>query len=409
MKKSTSIPAIPIADYDYDLPLGSVAEHPLDERDHSKLLIWRKGLIEHDQYMNLAQYLPTNSHLVFNDTRVIAARLKFMKKTGGSIEIFLLEPANGLYAALHDQYQSEWKCMVGGMKKWKLEETLELTYDDAGEKAVIKASLKEKKEDHAVISFTWNSAIPFHDLVSLAGKIPLPPYIKRMATEQDATRYQTVYAQHKGSVAAPTAGLHFTERLFSDLAAHSISHSFVTLHVGAGTFKPVTTATIADHQMHEEFFDVELSLIQALCDKNKIVIAVGTTSTRTLESLYWIGLQLMRKKDDEPLIQVQLGQWDHFSLTNESMPDRVTVFTFLSSFMERKNMNSIKGHTGICITPGYTFRVISGLITNFHQPQSTLLLLIGAIMGDDWKRTYEIALQNEYRFLSYGDGSLLFI
>jgi S-adenosylmethionine:tRNA ribosyltransferase-isomerase len=409
MKNSTSIPTIPIADYDYNLPLESIAEQPLAERDLSKLLIWRNGLIKHDQYLNLAQYLPTNSHLVFNDTRVIAARLKFIKNTGGSIEIFLLEPAHGLYAALHDQYQSEWKCMVGGMKKWKQGEILELIYDYAGNKAVIKASLKERKEDHAIISFTWDSALPFHELLTLAGKIPLPPYIKRMATEQDATRYQTVYAQHEGSVAAPTAGLHFTERMFRDLDAHSISHSFVTLHVGAGTFKPVTSATIADHQMHEEFFDVELSLIQSMCDKNKIVIAVGTTSTRTLESLYWIGMQLMLKKDDEDLTQVHLGQWDHLALTHESMPDRELVFTFLSTFMERKKMNSIKGHTGICITPGYKFRVISGLITNFHQPQSTLLLLIAAIMGDDWKRTYEIALKEHYRFLSYGDGSLLFI
>lgn len=409
MKKSPSIPLIPIADYDYNLPSDSIAEQPLAERDLSKLLVWRNGQIEHDQYLHLAKYLPTHSHLVFNDTRVIAARLKFMKKTGGSIEIFLLEPANGLYAALHDQHQTEWKCMVGGMKKWKPEETLELEYDDAGKKDSIKASLKERKEDHAIILFTWENALPFHELLTLAGKIPLPPYIKRMTTEQDATRYQTVYAQHEGSVAAPTAGLHFTDRIFRDLAAHAIDHSFVTLHVGAGTFKPVTSTTIAEHQMHEEFFDVELSLIRSLCNRQKIVIAVGTTSTRTLESLYWIGLQLMGKKEDETLTQVHLGQWDHLALTKESMPDSVTVFAFLSSFMERKKMNSIKGHTGICITPGYRFRVISGLITNFHQPQSTLLLLIGAIMGDDWKRTYEIALKENYRFLSYGDGSLLFV
>ena len=409
MKNSAFIPNFQISAFDYALPAERIAEHPLAERDLSKLLIWRNGQIEHDQYLHLAKYLPTHSHLVFNDTRVIAARPKFKKKTGGSIEIFLLEPANGHYAALHDQHQTEWKCMVGGLKKWKPEEILELVYDDARNKSVIKARLKDRKEDHAIIQFSWDDALPFYELLPLAGKIPLPPYIKRMATEQDATRYQTVYAQHEGSVAAPTAGLHFTERIFRDLAAHSINHSFVTLHVGAGTFKPVTSATIAEHEMHEEFFDVDLQLIRSLCNKNKKIIAVGTTSTRTLESLYWVGLQMMNKKDQEPMTQVHLGQWDHLALTKDTMPDKIEVFEFLSSFMESKNMNSIKGHTGICITPGYSFRVISGLITNFHQPQSTLLLLIGAIMGDDWKRTYEIALKENYRFLSYGDGSLLFI
>ena len=409
MKMNTSISAIQMANYNYELPADRIAAKPLAERDLSKLLIWKKGVVQHDQYLNLAQYLPTHSHLVFNDTRVIAARLKFRKSSGGEIEIFLLEPADGNYASLHDQHQTEWKCMIGGLKKWKQDEILSLEYEDGGKTNTIHARCKERKEDHVVVRFQWDEQLPFHVILTKAGKIPLPPYIKRIADEQDATRYQTVYAQHEGSVAAPTAGLHFTDRIFSSLAEQNIGHSFVTLHVGAGTFKPVTAASIADHQMHEEFFDVDLSMIRSLCDKNKIIIAVGTTSTRTLESLYWIGLKLMKHADLKDNKSIHLGQWDHLALTTNDLPDRSIVFEYLSAYMEEKKMISIKGHTGICITPGYSFRVIAALITNFHQPQSTLLLLIAAIMGDDWKKTYEIALEENYRFLSYGDGSLLFI
>lgn len=408
MKKNIEIPSLEIASYDYELPLSRIAEKPLPERDQSKLLIWKNGEVQHDQYFNLAAHLPTNAHLVFNDTKVIAARLIFKKSSGGEIEIFLLEPGDGQYAALHDREQSTWKCLVGGLKKWKEGEVITLSFQDGETSGTIDACIMSRGQDHCMIRFNWQSPLPFHALLTIAGKIPLPPYIKRMADENDANRYQTVYADKDGSVAAPTAGLHFTERIFKTLNEKGIGHSFVTLHVGAGTFKPVTASKIADHAMHEEFFDVSINMIKTLCETDLMIFAVGTTSLRTLESLYWIGCRLMRNETSDVSFPIRLEQWEHFAMMETDLPDRVTVFRFLSAFMEKRKMERITGHTGICITPGYPFKVIRGLITNFHQPQSTLLLLIAAIMGDDWKRTYEVALREDYRFLSYGDGSLLY-
>jgi S-adenosylmethionine:tRNA ribosyltransferase-isomerase len=393
--------------FDYQLPAEQIAEKPLPERDLSKLLIWKNGEISHDQYLNLSKHLPDYAHLVFNNTRVIAARLLFKKHTGGEIEIFLLEPHDGSYTALHDTGSSKWNCMIGGLKKWKHDETLTLHFTVDENIDSLKATCVDRKEDHCIIAFDWESNLAFHEVLEQAGKVPLPPYIKRMADETDKTRYQTVYAKEEGSVAAPTAGLHFTERIFKSLETKSITHSFVTLHVGAGTFKPVSTASIADHPMHEEFFELDLKMIEALCDDSKMIIAVGTTSARTLESLYWIAWRLMSTNKD--LHFYDLEQWEYLDLIRDEMPNHVIVFRYLADWMREKNMNSIKGFTGICITPSYDFRVCRGLITNFHQPQSTLLLLIAAIMKDDWKRTYDIAIQEKYRFLSYGDGSLLFL
>jgi S-adenosylmethionine:tRNA ribosyltransferase-isomerase len=350
--------------------------------------------------------LPANAHLIFNNSKVIAARLKFKKASGGEIEIFLLEPSNGDYAALHDSSKSTWKCMVGGIKKWKHQETLLLPFEANGREDEIKATCLERRADHSIILFEWNLNILLHELLVIAGKIPLPPYIKRMADETDKTRYQTVYAAKEGSVAAPTAGLHFTDRIFLSLERKNITHEYVTLHVGAGTFKPVSSSNIADHTMHEEFYEVPLSVINSLSNDQKMFIAVGTTSARTIESLYWVGLKLMQEGSDPN--NFDLDQWEYLELEKNELPTHTTVFRELAAFMKARNMNSIRGYTGICITPAYTFRVIRGLITNFHQPQSTLLLLIAAIMKDDWKNTYETALKEGYRFLSYGDGSLLF-
>lgn len=407
MKKKNSIPDFEMSSFDYRLPADQIAETPLPDRDASKLLVWKNGAIQHDQYLNLADHLPSNAHLVFNNSKVIAARLKFKKSTGGEIEIFLLEPADGDYKALHDLGKSNWKCMVGGINKWKQQETLLLPFESNGKYNVIKATCIERKEDHCIIKFEWEQHIFFHELLVLAGRIPLPPYIKRLADENDKSRYQTVYAKHEGSVAAPTAGLHFTERIFKSLESKNITHAFVTLHVGAGTFKPVSSSTIADHAMHEEFYEVDLAMINSLGNAEKMIIAVGTTSARTLESLYWIGLKLIKNIDSPN--KFDLEQWEYLQLEEDEMPHYTIVFRELADYMEKKKMKTIRGYTGICITPAYTFRVISGLITNFHQPQSTLLLLIAAIMKEDWKKTYEAALKKGYRFLSYGDGSLLFV
>lgn len=407
MKNTANIPHVEMAAFDYELPSNRIAMTPLANRDASKLLVRKNSIIEHSHYHHLPEFLPTNSLLVFNNTRVIAARLKFKKLTGGEIEIFLLEPADGNYACLNDLEQSSWKCLVGGAKKWKNDELLHASNDLHNNN--LQAQLLSKKDDHCLIRFRWTSGLPFEKIISETGKIPLPPYIKREATEDDQHRYQTVYAAHEGSVAAPTAGLHFTESLINNLSVKGIEHSFVTLHVGAGTFKPVTAAVIGEHAMHEEFYQVDIGLISQLGNADKTVVSVGTTSLRTLESIYWIAVKAIRNRNKGFSSNNNLGQWEHISLSGDLLPSRAEAFQQLKELMEENAVKSIAGHTGICIAPGYTFKVANALITNFHQPQSTLLLIISAIMGDEWRSMYNNALENGYRFLSYGDGSLLFI
>jgi S-adenosylmethionine:tRNA ribosyltransferase-isomerase len=407
MKNTAHIPHVEMAAFNYELPSDRIAMTPLVNRDASKLLVRKNNSIQHSSYHRLPDFLPTNSLLVFNNTRVIAARLRFKKSTGAEIEIFLLEPADGNYARLNDLEQSTWKCLVGGAKKWKNDERLHASNDIHNNK--LQAQLVSKKDDHCLINFQWSSGLPFEKIISETGKIPLPPYIKREATEDDQHRYQTVYAAHEGSVAAPTAGLHFTETLINNLTAKGIEHSFVTLHVGAGTFKPVTAALIEEHAMHEEFFEVNISLIRELGDTDKTVVSVGTTSLRTLESIYWIAVKAIRNRKHGFSSNNNLGQWEHLSLSADILPSRAEAFKQLKELMIEHAVESIAGHTGICIGPGYVYKVANALITNFHQPQSTLLLIIAAIMGDEWRGMYANALENEYRFLSYGDGSLLFI
>lgn len=396
-----------MAAFNYDLPSNRIAMNPLVNRDASKLLVRKNKSIQHSSYHRLPEFLPTNSLLVFNNTRVIAARLRFKKSTGGEIEIFLLEPANGNYECLNDLEQSTWKCLVGGAKKWKNDELLNASNDIHNNK--LQAQLVSKNDNHCLINFQWSSGLPFEKIISETGKIPLPPYIKREATEDDQHRYQTVYAAHEGSVAAPTAGLHFTETLISNLTAKGIQHSFVTLHVGAGTFKPVTAAVIGEHAMHEEYFQVKIDLITQLGNADKTIVSVGTTSLRTLESTYWIAVKAIRNRNKVFSSNNNLGQWEHLSLSEEILPSRAEAFQQLKELMVENGVETIAGHTGICIAPGYVYKVANALITNFHQPQSTLLLIIAAIMGDEWRYMYTSALENEYRFLSYGDGSLLFI
>lgn len=409
MKNQSPIPSINVQEFSYVLPLESIAFEPTKQRDSSRLLVYKNGNISHSQYSSLANFLQPNAHLFFNDTKVIAARLLFKKSTGTTIEIFLLEPLDGNYEQLHYTLSSNWKCLVGGSKKWKENEVLVLEIQSANFTTRLTAKRVEKAENYTSIEFNWDQNISFSELIAATGQIPLPPYIKRENKEEDKTRYQTVYAKEEGSVAAPTAGLHFTPAIFESLSKKGIEKSFLTLHVGAGTFKPVTASSIAEHQMHEEYFEVDINAIIALADAQNMKVAVGTTSLRTLESLYWIGLHLMHKKSNPNLHTLQLQQWEYLGWEEDEMLNTTTVFKFLSKLMQQQNVNKLIGHTGICITPGYRFKVIDALVTNFHQPQSTLLLLIAAIVGDDWKKIYTNALNEGYRFLSYGDGSILFL
>ena len=399
---------ISILDYTYSLPDEQIAKYPLAERDESKLLVYKGGVIEESVYKSLAEHLPTDTLLIFNNTKVVEARLIFTKATGGVIELFCLEP--------HDQYPDIttamlqkgkvlWKCLVGGAKKWKAE-TLVKEIQVEAETIQLSAVMLERLNDYFLIELSWNKdTLSFAEILHIAGLIPLPPYLNRQADEKDKATYQTIYAAHDGSVAAPTAGLHFTKRLFDNLEAKGISHQFVTLHVGAGTFKPVKAATMQEHEMHAEFIDVSLELIESLLTNNTI-IPVGTTSLRTLESLYWLGVKVL----SGALLVVSdnggLTQWDAYELLQDVKKEEALVALIL--WMKANNLNRLITKTQLLIAPGYQLRIAKGIVTNFHQPQSTLLLLVAAIIGNDWRKVYEHALANNFRFLSYGDGCLLF-
>ncbi|HEY4110665.1 S-adenosylmethionine:tRNA ribosyltransferase-isomerase [Puia sp.] len=392
---------IPIADYRYQLPEDRIAFHPLTERDASKLLIYRRGAISEDIYRNIAAWLPAESLLIFNNTRVVEARIEFRKPTGARIEIFCLEPPaeyGGIANALMQTGEVKWKCLIGGASKWKPGQILRKEMP-AG--LVLEARYLERSGDSFLIGLSWTPAtLSFGELLHQAGFIPLPPYIHRDAEAADSRRYQTIYAQHDGSVAAPTAGLHFTETIFQSLAAKNIGHGFVTLHVGAGTFLPVKSATLGGHPMHIEFIDVSREFIVRLRETlltGKPVIAVGTTSARTLETLYWLGLS-------GPDLTV--GQWDAYAGHDKSIP-AVKALSMLLDKMEKAGVPRLMTTTQLLITPGYDWKIVQGLVTNFHQPESTLLLLIASFVGEDWRKIYTHALEHGFRFLSYGDGCLL--
>lgn len=401
-----------IKDFTYDLPDESIARYPLAERDQSKLLIYRNGQIAESIYAELAEQLPTNSLLVFNNTKVVEARLLFEKPNGGKIEIFCLEPHEQYGDITNAMLQKEkvlWKCLVGGAKKWKegaLISQIE-KYDSSG--ITLTAKKIEQHTDAYLVELSWDDAdMSFAEMLHIAGVIPLPPYLNRAAEETDLERYQTIYAKHDGSVAAPTAGLHFTDSLFAKLTQKNIRQSFVTLHVGAGTFKPVKSATMQDHEMHAEFIDVSAEFIEQLLQQTGgAVIAVGTTSLRTLESLYWLGVKT--KLDPHISIEVlTITQWEPYELAQHDFSAEEAL-TALLVWLQQNHTERLVTKTQIIIAPGYTFRIIQGLITNFHQPQSTLLLLVAAITGDNWKKIYQYALDHQFRFLSYGDGSLLWL
>lgn len=401
---------IKIEDFSYVLPEAQIAFHPLAERDQSRLLLYRNGEITEDIYKNIAGRLPEDSLLIFNNTRVIAARILFKKPSGGHIEIFCLEPHSrhgDITSAMLQKKTVWWNCLVGGASKWKQGLVLEKRIDTLEGPVILTARIVERQPNAFTIEFDWQpTQLSFAELLHTAGFIPLPPYIKRQAVEEDKERYQTIYAKNEGSVAAPTAGLHFTENVFGSLRARRIQTDFVTLHVGAGTFKPVKSALINDHEMHTEFFEVSRATIEKLIQFKNKIYCVGTTSLRTLESLYWMGVKLLANPD-LPLSDLPVRQWEVY----EDLPDNIATdiaLRALGARMDKEKLDHWVSQTQILIAPGYRVKMISGLVTNFHQPQSTLLLLIAALIGKEWRNVYDYALRNQFRFLSYGDGCLLF-
>jgi S-adenosylmethionine:tRNA ribosyltransferase-isomerase len=399
---------ISIQDFSYHLPDDKIAVHPLPERDASKILIYKSGNIATDIYKNIADYLPEKSLLVFNNTKVINARIKFVKATGGVIEIFCLEPLEEYSIAMAKKEKVYWKCMIGGAGKWK-EGALEKELEIKNEKLNIQARLIEKLPDAYVVEFLWDLAgYTFAEVIEVAGNIPLPPYIKRHADTDDAERYQTTYAMHPGSVAAPTAGLHFTNTIFKQLEYKKIKKEFITLHVGAGTFKPVKADKMEQHEMHAEWIDVSCANIENIISSlDNTVVAVGTTSLRTLETLYWLGVKVLL---DPHLKELQLTQWEAYEPepVNKNILNKDALNALLQ-WLKKNNLARVFTQTQIIIAPGYVFKIANAIITNFHQPHSTLLLLVAAATGGNWKNIYDYALQNDFRFLSYGDGSLIFI
>ena len=387
-----------INDYKYDLPDDRIARYPLASRDASKLLVYNKGEITHTRFQHLPDFLPENSFLFFNDTKVIPARIHFKKETGAVIEIFLLSPVSPspvLSVTMQSTVRCTWKCAIGNLKRWTRETKLTSETQDT----MLHASLLDK--DEGLVSFEWSGEITFAEVVNKFGETPLPPYLKRDAEKSDRERYQTIYSHFEGAVAAPTAGLHFTEHIFRSLNEKNIQHDFLTLHVGAGTFQPVKSANAEEHTMHPEQIIVTQKNIENLLRNDKFLIAVGTTSMRTMESLFWFGSKLFKN----PKADFKIRQDDPY--TDGELPSTHDSLMAIKKHMEVTHQDFIRGETSIFIKPGYTFRICKGLITNFHQPASTLILLVAAFIGNDWQNVYNEALQNDYRFLSYGDSSLL--
>lgn len=394
---------IKISDYSYSLPDECIARYPLAERDSSKLLVWNNGTIKKEQFKNITSYIPENSLLVFNNTRVIHARLFFQKETGAKIEIFCLEPVQPADHQLAFQQTERvvWKCMVGNAKKWKEGELLR-TVELKGKTIRLQARKMKQHGNSFIVEFNWNGNFHFAEIIENSGVLPIPPYLNRETEPADEETYQTVYAKSDGSVAAPTAGLHFTETVMNELANKNIALRELTLHVGAGTFQPVKSETIDGHKMHNEKVIVPKKFIEELLVNPKKIVAVGTTSVRSLESIYWAGLKLGKRNNT--LHNIEIEQWEpydtHITISVQDALKNVIAY------LEKHNLAALQFSTQIIIVPGYRFKLVEGMVTNFHQPQSTLLLLIGAFLGNEWKKVYDFALENEFRFLSYGDSNL---
>jgi len=393
------LPEIKPSDYWYSLPEERIAQHPLDQRDRSKLLVTKGKHIEHGEFYQLGDYLPAGTMLVFNDTRVIPARLLFKKSTGAIIEIFLLNPVtpfSDINLAMQATSGCSWSCMIGNRKRWGIDQQLELNLSINEHRVIITASRVDN-----IVTFDWDAEVSFVELIRNAGQVPLPPYMKRQVVEEDKQRYQTVYSKVHGAVAAPTAGLHFTDQLLKSLQSKGIEREYVTLHVGAGTFQPIKTEQVKDHPMHGEQVSITLETIDRLIAAHSLV-SVGTTSLRTLESLYWYGVKLLNELGDDFNIP-SLMPYQEYPV-NPSFKQSLQA---VKSWIEAKNLQQITGHTEIFIFPPYRIKSSVGLITNFHLPGSTLILLVAAFIGEHWKQVYQEALRHDYRFLSYGDSSLL--
>lgn len=395
---STTNASTKLSNYIYELPEERIAKFPVSPRDSSKLLVYRSGTMQHHRFTGLAGQLPPSSHLVFNNSKVIPARLHFVKDTGALVEVFLTEPEAPALVSLAMQADGPvvWNCLVGNKKRWKSGE-LRLALE--GE-LILTASWHNRELNQVQLS--WNDdSLKFADIVELSGKIPLPPYLNREAEQDDKTTYQTVYAEEKGAVAAPTAGLHFTDGVLNSLTQHDITTDFLTLHVGAGTFKPVTVDDIYDHDMHTEQLRISKQNVEGLLDKLGNIIAVGTTSMRVLESLYWFGTRLLKQEAD-PFKTPKL-----YAYQVDDLPSSKDALQAVLDYMTDHQLDHLDASTQIMIIPGYSFKVCRGLITNYHQPGSTLVMLVAAFVGNNWHHIYKEALDNNYRFLSYGDSSLL--
>ena len=399
----TDVKHISIEDYDYPLPDDRIAKYPLAERDASKLLVLKDDEVKESQFKHVGEFLPKDALLVFNETKVIRARLQFHKATGSRIEVFCLEPENDYQVAFSATSPVRWKCLIGNAKRWK-EGKLSMELKVNGEMVTLFTDRLMQNDQYAEIEFSWTpETLPFASVLEAAGEIPLPPYLHRDAEPSDRDRYQTVFARYDGSVAAPTAGLHFTQPLIAALHEQGFAFDEVTLHVGAGTFKPVSTETIGEHAMHSETIVVRKSLIQNLINHiGKPIVPVGTTSTRTLESLYWIGMML--KEQGLALRPLHVEQW--FPYENHAPLPAIDALQAIVDYLDEHDLTRLEASTALMIAPSYKMRVITGLITNFHQPKSTLLLLVSALIGERWKDCYRFALDHGFRFLSYGDSCL---
>ena len=402
MKK---IQEIAIAEYDYPLPDERIAKYPLEQRDSSKLLLYNKGVVSEDVFSNLPKYIPQNALMVFNNTKVIQARLRFRKETGALIEVFCLEPEQPCdYQQIFlETKECVWQCLVGNSNRWKggvLSQVVEV----GGKNVTL--SVERVGGPAAVnhVRFSWDGGVSFAELLEAAGELPIPPYLNRRTEESDTRTYQTVYSKIKGSVAAPTAGLHFTPAVLDALTAAGVEREEVTLHVGAGTFKPVKSELIADHEMHEEYIEVRKALIEKIVAAGGEAVAVGTTSVRTLESLYFLG-ELVAENPSVTQDELHVNQWTPYN--REHSLTTVDSLKALLEWMERNGLDRVHSHTQIMIAPGYRYRIVKAIVTNFHQPKSTLLLLVSAFVDGDWRTIYDYALANGFRFLSYGDSSLL--
>lgn len=399
---------IQIKDYNYNLPDERIAKFPLAKRDNSKLLLYRHGEVTEDVFHNIAEYLPKGALMVFNNTKVIQARLHFRKETGALIEVFLLEPY--MPADYEQMFQTtghcSWLCMIGNLKKWK-EGTLKRTFDVKGKEVTLVAERKEDVHKSYRVDFSWDASdVSWAELLDAVGELPIPPYLNRETQESDKTTYQTVYSKIKGSVAAPTAGLHFTPEVLADIDRHGIDREELTLHVGAGTFKPVKSEEIQDHEMHTEYICVHRQTLEKLIRHDAKAIAVGTTSVRTLESLYYIGVKL-EKTLDLSEEELHVCQWEPYENAVAKPITPLKAIENILAYLDKHELSALHASTQIIIAPGYEYNIVKMLVTNFHQPQSTLLLLVSAFVHGDWHKIYDYALAHDFRFLSYGDSSLL--